>query len=144
MIALALLAPFGGLAGYTHGVMSSAHGRQVAHRYMPKVLSSPHVCEPIVVDPEAFNRYIRARIEFESTRSFGVISQCHDEHMSLFVLHAHDDIDVVRAVLWGTSDDGKRWHELRTLVRWHSGQFDRRLTAELARDDLRLWQKAME
>lgn len=138
MIALALLAPFGGLGGYTHGVMSSAHARQVAHRYMPEVLSSPHVCEPIIVDSEAFNRYIRARIEFEPNHSFGVISQCRNEHMSLFVLHGHDDNDVVRAVLWGTSDDRKRWRELHTLVQWHRGRFDRRLTVELARDDLRL------
>lgn len=144
MLRLLYLAPCAGLVGYTHGVMSSTHARQVAHRYMPEVLNLPHVHEPLIVDTEAFNRYIRARIEFEPTRSFGVVSQSRDGKMTLFVLHGHDDNDVVRAVLWGTNDDAERWNELRTLALWHNRRFERRLTAELANDDLRLWRRAME
>jgi hypothetical protein len=64
--------------------------------------------------------------------------------MSLFALHGHDDVDVVRAVLWGTRDDAERGNELRILIRWHNRSFRRRLTADLASDDLKLWYRAME
>ena len=64
--------------------------------------------------------------------------------MTLFVLHGRDKSDVVRAVLWGSSDDAERWNELRTLALWHNRRFERRLTAELDSDDLRLWRRAME
>lgn len=135
---LALLKPL----GCTHGVMGAAHARQLAHRYMPEVLRTPHAREPIIVDPEAFNRYIRARIELESDRSFGIVSQHRDEHMTMFVLHGHADGDVLKAVLWGAAGDTQRTQQIGKLLLWHSSQFGRRLTADLAADDLHCWDEA--
>lgn len=124
---------------FVHGTLNAAHSREVAHRYKSETLVVPETETQLIVDPDAFNRYIRARVHIESPASFGVVSHKHNEYMTLFVLHRDERTHVVKAILWGTDDGVSREHQLQTLVVWHRARFFESLLADLSGDDLVLW-----